>query len=105
MRLIACVVLAATLTAGCSKRLPEPVYKLPERPAAYTDLPQGLDSDERKLCEMASKRKLQGLLTKVPSLCRKVEYNFIGWTYLRAFVRSLYNSLFNRDGSKDGWFS
>jgi hypothetical protein len=99
------MIVAAVLIAGCAKRLPEPTYALPAKPAAYTDLPQGLDADERKLCEMASQRKLEGLLTKLPSLCRKAEYNFLGWTYLRSFVRRLYNSLFNRDGTKDGWFS
>ena len=92
------------LVAGCSQKLDPPKRLLPERPAAYYDKPKGLSDKETELCEMASKRKLQGLLTEIPSLCRKVQYNFWGWSYLRDWFTRIYNSLLNSDGKSGGWF-
>jgi hypothetical protein len=75
---------------------------LPQRPAAYYDAPAGLTPAEVEMCKLASQRKDQeGWLNELPSLCRKAEYNYLGWSFLREWVARLYDSIFNRDGTKE----
>ena len=102
MRIVA-VVLCAAL-AGCAT-VPEPKRELPLRPAAYDDQPRALSAREERICKMQRDSKNQGWIKDVRSICRKAEWNFWGWTFLQKWVRRLYNSLFNKNGTQDGWWS
>lgn len=97
------VALAAALTTACAKAPPEPKRMLPQRPAAYYDTPAGLTPREVEMCKLARQRKeVEGWLKDLPSLCQKAEYNYLGWQFLREWVARLYDSIFNRDGTKEG---
>lgn len=90
--------------AGCAT-VPDPKRQLPLRPAAYDDQPRALSTREEQVCRMAEIREQQGLVRDVRSICRKAEWNFWLATFLQKWIRRLYNSIFNKDGTQDGWFS
>lgn len=95
------VALIAAMASGCAKAPPEPKRMLPMRPAAAYDAPAGLSAQEVEMCKLANQRQLEGWLKELPSLCRKAEYNYLGWTWLQRWLSRLYDSIFNRDGTKE----
>ena len=99
LMIFACAAIA--ILGGCAKAPPEPKRMLPQRPAAYYDAPAGLTPREIEMCKLAEQRQLEGWLKELPSLCRKAEYNYLGWSWLQRWLARLYDSIFNRDGSKE----
>jgi hypothetical protein len=92
-------IIACVVVAGCAKPVQFPESRLPAQPIAMRDLPEELTSEEREACQIAARRKDEGWLKHMPSVCRKAETNWLGWTTLRKFVARIWSNLtFNAAG-------
>lgn len=90
--------ISVLLVAGCAKAVPLPERRLPEVPVAAKEQPRWLTPEEREACDRAAKSRIGGFVHHIPEICRKAEYNALGWSALIAFIKRIWSQFTYNQG-------